>query len=72
MSGVPVYTGPFGKEQAERLLWRAGFGARAGEALQLSKLGLQIDVYIAQYWGRLPIELLDELVRIRGTLWFAH
>ena len=37
MSGVPVYAGPFGKEQAERLLWRAGFGARAGrggEALE--------------------------------------
>ena len=32
MSAVPVYKGPFGKEQAERLLWRAGFGARAGEA----------------------------------------
>ena len=40
MSGVPVYTGPFGKQQAERLLWRAGFGAREGEAEQLSKLGL--------------------------------
>src|SRR5580765_6619704 len=40
MSAVPVYTGPFGKEQAERLLWRAGFGARAGEAEKLSKLGL--------------------------------
>ncbi len=40
MSGVPVYAGPFGKQQAERLLWRAGFGAREGEAEQLSKLGL--------------------------------
>ena len=40
MTTVPVYAGPFGKEQAERLLWRAGFGARAGEALALSKLGL--------------------------------
>jgi uncharacterized protein (DUF1800 family) len=40
MSAVPVYAGPFGKEQAERLLWRAGFGARAGEAEKLSKLGL--------------------------------
>ena len=44
MSGVPVYTGPFGKEQAERLLWRAGFGARAGEAAKLSKLGLDAAV----------------------------
>jgi uncharacterized protein (DUF1800 family) len=40
VSGVPVYAGPFGKQQAERLLWRAGFGAREGEAEQLSKLGL--------------------------------
>jgi uncharacterized protein (DUF1800 family) len=40
MSGVPVYSGPFGKTQAERLLWRAGFGAREGEAEALSKLGL--------------------------------
>ena len=40
MSGVPVYAGPFGKEQAERLLWRAGFGPRKGEAEALAKLGL--------------------------------
>ena len=26
MSVLPEYRGPFGKEQAERLLWRAGFG----------------------------------------------
>jgi hypothetical protein len=24
----PVYSGPFGAKQAERLLWRAGFGPR--------------------------------------------
>ena len=40
MSGVAVYTGPFGKEQAERLLWRAGFGPRQGDAAALAKLGL--------------------------------
>ena len=40
MSAMPVYAGAFGKEQAERLLWRAGFGAREGEAETLSKLGL--------------------------------
>ena len=44
MSGVATYTGPFGKEQAERLLWRAGFGPRQGEAVKLSKLGLQAAV----------------------------
>ena len=38
--GVPVYTGPLGPEQAERLLWRAGFGPRPGEAQQLAAKGL--------------------------------
>jgi len=38
--GVSVYQGPFGREQAERLLWRAGFGPRPGEAEALAKLGL--------------------------------
>jgi hypothetical protein len=38
--GVAAYTGPFGREQAERLLWRAGFGPRRGEAEALAKLGL--------------------------------
>jgi uncharacterized protein (DUF1800 family) len=37
--GVAVYTGPFGRAQAERLLWRAGFGPRKGEADELAKLG---------------------------------
>ncbi len=44
MSAVATYTGPFGKEQAERLLWRAGFGPRQGDAVKLSKLGLQAAV----------------------------
>ena len=38
--GVAAYRGPFGREQAERLLWRAGFGPRQGEAHALAKLGL--------------------------------
>jgi uncharacterized protein (DUF1800 family) len=37
---IPVYKGPFGPEQAERLLWRAGFGPRKGEAKRLAKKGL--------------------------------
>jgi uncharacterized protein (DUF1800 family) len=40
MAPLPTYTGPFGKDQAERLLWRAGFGPRRGEAAGLAKLGL--------------------------------
>ena len=39
----PVYRGHFGKPQAERLLWRAGFGPRPGEAERLAKLGLEGD-----------------------------
>jgi uncharacterized protein (DUF1800 family) len=39
--GVPhTYRGTFGVPQAERLLWRAGFGPRPGEAEALAKLGL--------------------------------
>ena len=39
-SAVPVYRGRFGTAQAERLLWRAGFGPRPGEAKKLAKKGL--------------------------------
>ncbi|MGH3002452.1 MAG: DUF1800 domain-containing protein [Gaiellaceae bacterium] len=41
MAGIAVYTGPFGAAQAERLLWRAGFGPRRGEAEGLAAKGLQ-------------------------------
>jgi uncharacterized protein (DUF1800 family) len=37
---IPVYRGAFAAEQAERLLWRAGFGPRKGEARALAELGL--------------------------------
>ena len=36
---LPVYTGPFGPAQAERLLWRAGFGPRPGEDRTLAATG---------------------------------
>jgi hypothetical protein len=35
MRAVPVYAGPFGKEQAERLYWRAGYGSGAFGRSQL-------------------------------------
>jgi uncharacterized protein (DUF1800 family) len=44
MSGVPVYRGPFGPAQAERLLWRAGFGPRPGESRMLAAKGLRAAV----------------------------
>jgi uncharacterized protein (DUF1800 family) len=37
---VAAYRGTFGPAQAERLLWRAGFGPRLGEAEKLARLGL--------------------------------
>ena len=37
---LPVYGGSFDASHAERLLWRAGFGPRPGEAEALAKLGL--------------------------------
>ena len=38
---VPAYKGSFGEEQATRLLWRAGFGPKPGQAAALAKLGLR-------------------------------
>jgi hypothetical protein len=40
-SPIDVYDGPFGAAQAERLLWRAGFGPRPGQAAELAKLGME-------------------------------
>jgi uncharacterized protein (DUF1800 family) len=40
MTAVAVYSGKFGVAQAERLLWRAGFGPRKGEAEALAARGL--------------------------------
>ena len=37
---VPVYGGQFSEREASRLLWRAGFGPRPGEAKRLAKKGL--------------------------------
>lgn len=40
-SPIAKYSGTFGPAQAERLLWRAGFGPRRGEAERLASLGLE-------------------------------
>jgi hypothetical protein len=37
---LPIYSGEFGAAQAERLLWRAGFGPRGAEAELLAEKGL--------------------------------
>jgi uncharacterized protein (DUF1800 family) len=41
---LAVYGGRFGPEQAERLLWRAGFGPRQGQARALAHRGLRAAV----------------------------
>ncbi|MCB0876055.1 MAG: DUF1800 domain-containing protein [Solirubrobacterales bacterium] len=38
---VPVYHGRFGAKQAERLLWRAGFGPAPGQAQRLGRKGMR-------------------------------
>ncbi len=37
MAAVPVYKGDFGEAEATRLLWRAGFGPKPGEAAKLAR-----------------------------------
>ena len=43
--GVPICTAPFGVAQATRLLWRAGFGPKPGQAEALAELGLVAAVH---------------------------
>jgi hypothetical protein len=40
VSPLSTYSGPFGAREAERLLWRAGFGPSPGQAQQLAEVGL--------------------------------
>src|SRR5688500_4687276 len=44
INGVRVYRGPFGAAQAERLLWRAGFGPAPGQAPAVAAMGLDAAV----------------------------
>ena len=41
----PLYRGRFGAAEAERLLWRAGFGPRPGDAKKLARKGLKDAVH---------------------------
>jgi uncharacterized protein (DUF1800 family) len=43
-SPVNVYHGKFAEEEATRLLWRAGFGPRPGDAERLARLGMEAAV----------------------------
>ena len=48
----PCGEGRSGAAQAERLLWRAGFGPRPGEAQKLARLGLEGAVHKLTHPGR--------------------
>lgn len=43
-SPIAVYTGPFTARHATRLMWRAGFGCKPGDAGRLAALGLDAAV----------------------------
>lgn len=43
-SPISVYSGPFGRAEAERLLWRAGFGPSPGWSEAFSSFGLEASV----------------------------
>lgn len=38
---IPTYRGKFGQREAERLLWRAGFGPRPGDVARFKRLGMK-------------------------------
>jgi uncharacterized protein (DUF1800 family) len=52
VSGVAAFAGSFDVAHAERLLWRAGFGPRKGEAEALARLGLDGAVHALAYPDR--------------------
>ena len=75
--GLLRYDGPFGVAQATRLLWRAGFGPRRGEAAQLAALGLEGAVTAltraagaAQLVGPAPYTEFDD--RLEPGVRFEH
>jgi uncharacterized protein (DUF1800 family) len=55
-AGLSVYAGPFGPEQAERLLWRGGFGPQPDEASELAALGLREAVLYLTRPGPVTLE----------------
>jgi uncharacterized protein (DUF1800 family) len=55
VAGLSVYRGAFDAAAAERLLWRAGFGPRPGEAAELANAGL--DGAVASLTAPSPLQL---------------
>jgi uncharacterized protein (DUF1800 family) len=52
VSRIPTYRGPFGRAQAERLLWRAGFGPKKGQAEKVAAMGLDGAVHWLTHPGK--------------------
>ncbi|CAN5561991.1 DUF1800 domain-containing protein [soil metagenome] len=52
MASIPRYHGHFGEKQAERLLWRAGFGPKPGEAKRLAKKGMKDAIHSLTHPGK--------------------
>lgn len=44
LAGIATYSGPWGVEQATRLLFRAGFGPSRGQAEEFARIGLRASV----------------------------
>ena len=63
---LPVYSGPFGAKQAERLLWRAGFGPRPGDAAAYASLGL--NGAIAKLFAPGKDKLVGKGPKVKGGL----
>ena len=63
---LPVYRGRFGPKQAERLLWRAGFGPRPGEARKLARGGLKRAVLSLTRAKRGKAKLIGPEPRVDG------
>ena len=64
----PVYTGHFGPADAERLLWRAGFGPRPGEKRSLAARGL--DGAVAHLLASGPDNLVGKPPKVNGRRLF--
>ena len=56
-SPIGIYAGPFGRAQAERLLWRAGFGPRPGQLDAVAAMDLEAAVMsLTRPTGEAPMD----------------
>ena len=69
MPSLPVYAGEFGVREAERLLWRAGFGPRAGDVEALAERGLRGAVHSLTRPGSERLAGPAPSVRLNSEQW---